>query len=213
MSGHRRIALIGIDGAGKTTVAKRLAAELTSTGRRARYFENAGGRPPLNWMARTRGHPDAEAWLGAGRLEAIEQRFRHVLMGLAVRWSRLPGSRVAVLDRWTVCQYAAMRARGRPDEAARQRYRDLPWPDLVVFLDIAPASARERLVVRGRDVDDLEWLEAADAAYRSLPEWPTFTVVDADRPVDDVLADLRALIGSTAGGPAASQGGTRDPER
>lgn len=192
MPRHTLVALVGIDGSGKTTVAKALAAELRGR-ERVRYFENAGGRPPLNWVARRLGHPDAHAWLGTGRLEAVEQRFRHAIMRLAAAWSRLPGDRVAVLDRWTVCQYAAMRARGGTDSAARTRYAVLPWPDAVVFLDLPPEVARQRLRARGKDVDELAWLQAADAAYRSLPEWPSFTVVDADRPLAEVLADVRLV--------------------
>lgn len=186
------IALVGIDGSGKTTLAKRLTAELRSEGRRARYFENAGGRPPLNWAARRLGHADANAWLGTPRLEAVEQRFRHVLMRVALAWARLPGERVAVLDRWTVCQYAAMRARGGTDEGARRRYGRLPWPDVVVFLGVPPRVAERRLAARGRDVDELAWLEAVDAAYRDLPEWDDLTVVDGARPVAEVLADVQA---------------------
>ncbi|WP_110180686.1 AAA family ATPase [Nocardioides solisilvae] len=210
----RLFALVGIDGSGKTTVAKELTRTLgaepgtrgstrsshsswSPRAARVRSFENAGGRPPLNWLARRLGHPDAHAWLGTRRLEAVEQRFRHGVMRTATTWSRLPGDRVAVLDRWAPCQYAAMRARGSDDAPARRRYARLPTPDLVVFLDVHPVVARERLVARGRDVDELGWLEAADAAYRSLPEWPTFTVVDADRPVsqvvDAVLVQIRRL--------------------
>lgn len=186
----RLVAIVGIDGSGKTTQAKALVSHLRGQGVRARYFENAGGRPPINWLARRLGHGDGEDWLGAEALEAVEQRVRHLMMVIASTWSRLPGERVAVLDRWTVCQFAAMRARGRADAVARHRYRGLPWPDEVFFLDVAPDLARRRLVARGRDVDTLEWLLAADAAYRSLPEWGQLQVVDGRGPVEQVLSIL-----------------------
>lgn len=147
---HRLVAIVGIDGSGKTTLAKTLVAQLRSEGRRVRSFENAGGRPPLNWLARRLGHDDAQKWLGTTRLEAIEQRFRHVPMRLAATWARLPGERIAILDRWTVCQYAAMRARGSEDASARRRYRRLPWPDHVLFLDVSPEQAHARLRQRGQ---------------------------------------------------------------
>src|SRR5690606_29631296 len=127
--------------------------------------ENAGGRPPLNWLARRLGHADAVDWLGADRMQAVEQRVRHLLMRVALAWSRLPGERVTVLDRWTVCQYAVVRARDSVGEAAaRRRYAHLPWPDAIAFLDVSPVVARDRLVRRGKDVDDLIWLERYDAA-------------------------------------------------
>lgn len=207
MSRPALIAIIGIDGSGKTTTAKALVRHLRGRGLRARYFENAGGRPPLNWLARSMGHADAVDWLGAERLQAIEQRVRHVLMRVAAAWSRGPGERTAVLDRWAVCQYAVVRARRSSGETqARVRYAGLPEPDLVVFLDVSPVVARERLERRGKDVDELEWLERADAAYRSLPEWEQFTRVDGDRPTIEIVADVAALVRPGGpGGPATAR--------
>src|SRR4051794_27435061 len=97
------VAVVGIDGSGKTTGAKDVARHLRDGGVRARYFENAGLRPPLNWIARRRGHLDAIGWLGIETFQAIEHRVRKAAMWGAVLWSRLPGDRVAVMDRYTVC--------------------------------------------------------------------------------------------------------------
>lgn len=196
MSGPRLVALVGIDGSGKTTAAKALARRLRLGGHRARYFENAGLRPPLNWMAQRLGHADAVAWLGVDRFGAIEQRVRWAAMWRAVWWSRLPGPRIAVMDRYAPCQYAALRTRAAGGEAAaRRRYARLPDPDLTIFLAVDPATAQRRVEERGRDREELSYLEAADAAYRSLPEWPTFTVVDAESSADDVLAAVSRLVG------------------
>ena len=47
----RTIALVGIDGSGKTTQAHHLAAELSARGLRATYRRNAGGR---RWFGQCR---------------------------------------------------------------------------------------------------------------------------------------------------------------
>lgn len=93
------MAIVGIDGSGKTTAAKEVARRLQGDGVRARYFENAGLRPPLNWVAQRLGHTDAIEWMGVARFEVIEHRIRKAAMWRAVSWSRLPGERVAVMDR------------------------------------------------------------------------------------------------------------------
>lgn len=189
------VALVGIDGSGKTTAAKALAGELAAVG--ARYFENAGGRPPLNWLARRLGRADAVDLFGPDRYQWIEQRVRWFALRRAVTWvdAPAPEQRVAVMDRYACCQYAAVRARGQDGEPEiRARYARFRAPDLTVFLAVDPREAQRRVELRGRDHEELEHLVRADAAYRSLPEWPTFTVVDAGRGPSEVLASIRVLV-------------------
>lgn len=189
------LAIVGIDGSGKTTAAKEVVRRLRARGIRARYFENAGLRPPLNWMARRLGRNDAVEWLGVERFQGIEYRVRKAAMWRAVLWARLPGNRVAIMDRYTVCQYAAMRTRGGPGEAVvRLSYAALPWPDAVLFLEVAPADAQRRVTLRGRDTETLHYLTAADMAYRSLPEWSRVVVVDASGSAGDVATKILGFV-------------------
>ena len=58
------VALVGIDGSGKTTQAMRLAAALCAAGVPARYGRNAGGRRFLGRVARKLGRDDAVSLLG-----------------------------------------------------------------------------------------------------------------------------------------------------
>ena len=79
------VALVGIDGSGKTTAAQALARELRARADvSARYFENAGGRPPLDWLAHTLGRTDAIDLFGPSRYQRIEQRVEPLGVG-AVR--------------------------------------------------------------------------------------------------------------------------------
>lgn len=87
----RIIALVGIDGSGKTTHSRWLARELTTSGTPAFYFENAGGRPPLNWLARRLGRADAPALFGARGFLVIESSVRFLSILRAVLWSRATG--------------------------------------------------------------------------------------------------------------------------
>jgi dTMP kinase len=120
-----------------------------------------------------------------------------VLRWLAIlrTWLRgLVARDVAVMDRYAVCQYASLRARGaRPaaERRARLAYRLFPAPDVTILLAVTPQVAHDRIEARGYDSEDLDYLFAAAAAYRSLPEYPDFVVVDADGTPDQVAAAIR----------------------
>ncbi|MDM4781542.1 MULTISPECIES: hypothetical protein [unclassified Micromonospora] len=72
------IALIGVDGSGKTTQARALAARLRERGVPARYFENAGGR--RNRLARALGRADGVALFGRTVYPALEATVRAAAM-------------------------------------------------------------------------------------------------------------------------------------
>ncbi|OKI50302.1 dTMP kinase [Micromonospora sp. CB01531] len=188
------IALVGIDGSGKSTQARALARRLTARGVPAAYFENAGGRPLWNRLARTLGRPDGVALFGRTLYPALEAAVRAVAMARTVLVSRLTG-RTAVLDRWTWCQYVIMAARGdRGRRAVRAVYRIFPRPTVVCFLATAPEVARRRVMARGIDTEEQGHLRALDAAYRALPEFGSFVVVDGDGDPDEVAAVLDRMV-------------------
>ncbi|MCI4061559.1 thymidylate kinase [Micromonospora sp. R77] len=193
------IALVGVDGSGKSTQARALARRLTAAGTPARYFENAGGRPLWNRLARALGRPDGRALFGRTRYAALEAAVRAAAMARTVLVSRVTG-RTAVLDRWTWCQDVIMTARGdRGRRAVRAAYAIFPRPTVVCFLATSPEVAQARVTARGIDTEELAHLRALDAAYRALPEFGTFVVVDGDRDPEEVAAALDRLVAPLVG--------------
>lgn len=189
------IALVGIDGSGKTTHAGWLADRLTSAGLPASYFENGGGRLAVGWIAHRLGRADAIELLGRRTYLVMETAVRWTAIARALAWSRLSG-RVAVMDRYSYCQIAMMRTRGDGGErVVRALYTVFPRPDVVCFLEVSPAEAQRRVERRGVDTEKLSYLTALDAAYRSLPEMAAFTVVDAEGDSASVKEQLHALLG------------------
>lgn len=190
------IALVGIDGAGKTSQAAALATWLSAQGVPAAHCRNPGGRVALSRLSRRLGRADAVDLLGRRGFVAAEATLRGLAIGrslLRAWWGR----RAAVMDRYTFCQYAAMRARGDVGERwVRAAYRLFPAPDLVCVLRVAPRRAQERIAARGTDTEELAYLRALDRAYRHLPEAAGFTVVDADA---DQATVFRALTQAVAG--------------
>ncbi|MEV1331973.1 dTMP kinase [Micromonospora costi] len=188
----RTIALIGIDGSGKTTQAHRLAEELTAAGRPATYHRNAGGRRWLGRVAHRLGRPDAQRLVGRDGLLAVESVLRWLAIAAALVSCLLTG-RTAVMDRYAACQYASIRAHGghRWERLARAGYRVFPRPQVTFLLAVDPAEAYRRIERRGTDHETMGWLTAADTAYRALPEYPTFVLVDAGASPEEVSRQIR----------------------
>ena len=197
------VALVGVDGSGKTTQAHRLATALTEAGLPATYWQNAGGR---RWFGRLAGRlgrddGDAQQLLGRAGLLLAESILRWLAIARALLRSRLSG-RVAVMDRYAVCQYASIRAHGGgrfAEWVARRAYALFPRPDVTFFLAIEPDEAVRRIDLRAEDHESEEFLATSTAAYRSLPEFGSFVVIDGNGKPDEVTALIAEHVGPLAG--------------
>jgi len=187
-----RIALIGIDGAGKTTAARRLAARLAARGLRVKLRRNAGGRRTLDNLARSWGGT-AEGLLGRRGLSRFETLVRGAaLLRTAVGF---PPADVEIHDRYLYCQAALARARGHgPGLLLGLLGRIVPRPDLVLYLEVAPERALARIGRRGADVENLADLRAYAAAYRQLGEFGSFRVIDANGSQQDIQRQIDAAL-------------------
>jgi dTMP kinase len=196
----RTIALVGIDGSGKTTQAHRLADELAAAGLPAVYRRNAGGRRWFGRLAARFGKDDGEALLGRRAMLAVESLLRWLSL-LRTLLRRVLTGEIAVMDRYAVCQYASLRARGAQPVAerrARLAYRLFPRPDVTFLLAVDPATAHDRIEARGYDHESMTYLNAATAAYQGLPEYDGFVVIDANGTPDQVAAEIRRQVPAPA---------------
>jgi dTMP kinase len=192
----RTVALVGIDGSGKTTQAHLLAAALAEAGWPASYRRNAGGRHWFGRVAAALGRRDAEDLLGRRLMLVVESLLRWLAILRTVLRRAITGE-IAIMDRYAVCQYASLRARGASPAAerrARLAYRPFPRPDVTVLLAVDPEVAYERIEARGYDHEELSYLRAAAAAYRSLPEYRGFVVVDANGTAAEVAECVRTAL-------------------
>ncbi|MBG6183888.1 dTMP kinase [Arthrobacter sp. CAN_A214] len=188
------IVLTGIDGAGKTTAALAVVDAARASGKQACLLRNPAGRLAM-----------ASMWtrLGIRPAPRVEEclessaRIWNVLIN-TVRARRRCG--LVLMDRGLVCQLALRQMRGLP------RGHVIPWllsvlprPDAVVHFELEPALALKRIDQRAADTETLPGLTAFHAGYVSLPEYATFTVLDASRPPASVQADLAAIAGRGSG--------------
>ncbi len=135
-------------------------------------------------------------------LETVTRVFNILLN--EVRLRRFDG--VVILDRGLECQLALREARGLPrGVVVPWLQRVLPAPDVVAHFDLPIGVALARVEARATDLETPAGLAALAEGYRRLPDYESFTLIDADRAPLEILEDLLAVVGS-AGRPSPVAG-------
>lgn len=185
--------LEGLDGAGKTTQARMLAAWLRERGLQAEIIHFPAYETPS-------GQRIAAYLSGQERLEPREvmelfaQNRREKLADLRRAEAQ---NDVVILDRYAPSGWAYGVARGLPLEWLESLDAGLPVPDLVVVLDVPVEVARRRLGHRGpadgyeRDGDFLERVREAYLFLARERGWP---VIPDERPPEEVSRELRKVL-------------------
>lgn len=175
------IAFAGIDGSGKTSQA-RLTNDWLARNGYTTYLQASEGPSSTR-----RALADLASQLGLKShfdvLGAETTRFVTALARLG-DWQRgfIPAMDmvdVVVIDRYVACFYASARAlRLGNENLMRLLFRELPRPDLTIYLDTPAPLAHQRLVDRATDSEALAYLSEMSSCYATLPEYPDFVPVD-----------------------------------
>lgn len=215
------VALIGCDGAGKTTVARELAGD-PALGVRYLYMgvspESSNRQLPttrlIHAVKRARGAPrdtgDPRAPGSPQPLPPLRRARRGARAGLrlgnrlAEEWYRqlLAGAyqrrgEVVLFDRHFVADFHAADITDAQRTLSRRLHglvlaRAYPKPDLTIFLD-----ARPEVLYARKGEGTLESLARRRIEYLQLREsLPGYAVVSAERPLADVVDEVRTLIGA-----------------
>jgi thymidylate kinase len=178
------LALLGLDGAGKTTIAAKLHAEVP-------------------W-------PTASLYMGVWRESSLDRLVRHIVGAqLALRLGRLVRTnivtryhralgRVVLLDRYIVdatLPSPDLHSKGRISLwkgriSAVLVSRTAAAPDRLVFLD-APA---EVVFARKGELTMGELRQRRDHYLEMSKQFPQWVTVNADRPLTEVLADVSEIL-------------------
>jgi len=197
------VTLEGIEGAGKSTIARALQAELEGRGWPVLLTREPGGTPVAEALrtvllerAEERISPVAETLLMfAARAVHLENAIRPALAA----------GRCVICDRFTDASFAYQGA-GRGvsatliDELAREVHADL-WPQRTLLLDLPVASGLTRARARANTPDRFEaeqtdFFERVRTAYleRAARDPERIRVIDASRDVEAVTADAVAAL-------------------
>jgi len=184
----------GIDGAGKSTLARALAAWLRERGRTVVIDREPTDGPhgrALRESAKT-GRLSAQAELDL----FVQDRRQHVAEVIAPALER---GDVVILDRYYFSNAAYQGARGLdPATIIADNEAFAPVPDLVLLLDVDPAAGHQRIDARGGGLDDFEgaaYLADVRRIFLSLDR-PFIHRLDAMRPADEVQRDALARLTS-----------------
>jgi dTMP kinase len=197
------IALEGIDGAGKTTVAHHVQEKL-----QARNFAVIRTREPTSghWGQILRDSALTGRLSAEEELEAfINDRREHVDKVLL---PELALGRVVIVDRYYFSSMAYQGARGiDPDEIRRRNELFAPEPDLLVVLDFEPKLGLERIRTRGDRATHFEktrTLTRAREIFRSIDK-PYLLTLDAGQPVETICASILSRFDEIVAHRAARQ--------
>jgi dTMP kinase len=188
------VALEGIDGSGKTTQQRRLAAALRAAGHRVvsttEPTDGPAGRR-IRELARSTEAPAAEEEL---RL-FLEDRREHVDQVLA---PALAAGEVVITDRYFLSTVAYQGARGLdPRELLEQSEARFPVPDLALLFEVTPQLGVERLIARAGVAEPaferLDFLIRVAEVYAQLDR-PYIERVEAARPPDAVHDSVLEIV-------------------
>lgn len=193
----------GIDGAGKSTLARALVERLRALG-----HEVVASREPTDGPHGTRLRQSATT----GRLSPAEEletfiadRREHVSELLL---PSLAAGKIVVLDRYYFSTAAYQGSRGLDWRSILERNESFaPEPDVLLIPELAIEHSLERIRARGdvaNEFERIDNLQKVDAVFRAL-ERPELTRLDAtlppgvlcDRALDIVLAGLQRRRAAT----------------
>ncbi|XP_037089132.1 thymidylate kinase-like [Pollicipes pollicipes] len=189
------IVLEGIDKAGKSTQARRLVEALAARGRPAHLLRFPERSTRIGQLI----NEYLSGGGGGGDDRAADDRPIHLLFS-ANRWELLPRMRrllaegvSLVVDRYAFSGAAYSAAKpGLTLDWCRQPDVGLPQPDLVLYLDLAPAEAARRAGFGAERYETHDFQSRVADNYAQL--WASYwRRVDAAREPDLVFSDLLRL--------------------
>ncbi len=188
------IVLEGIDGTGKSTQARLLAAALREEGRRVvlsrEPTDGAFGRRLRDSATTGRLSPEEELQLfHQDRMEHVETLITPAL----------EGGEIVILDRYYFSTMAYQGGRGfDPQEIRRVNEEFAPRPDLLLLLDLPVEVALDRIGVRDGEANEFEQresLQLCQAIFHSLQD-DFVRTIDANQSVEAIHAAILAEVAS-----------------
>ncbi len=182
------IAIEGIDGAGKTTVARYLFEELKRRGYDVVLLkeptESEYGRRVRELLRSGKSNPHLELKLFLRDREWNVQN--NVLPALEK-------GKIVVMDRYYYSTIAYQGASGIDADYIKRLNERFPKPDLVIILDVRPEVALKRIKDRRKErFENPDFLRKVREIFRSIKN--NVVVVDAERDLETVKSEVLNVV-------------------
>lgn len=183
------IAVEGIDGSGKTTIAKHLVTFLRRNGYDAVLFHEPSDSKYGRILRKSGKRLSPEEELELFLLDRKEDVRQNIIPALKA-------GKIVIMDRYYLSNVAYQSARGIETKRIKELNEKIaPKPDLVILLDVDPEIGIKRIKKRGElsPFEDIEYLKKVREKYLELADERTM-IVDAERPVEKVLEEAENLV-------------------
>ncbi len=185
------LVLEGIDGAGKTTIAKMLIRDLEEKGCKVLYTYEPTDSEVVK-LIKTSYSDLRDPYIDA--LTFALDRLLHIKTKVL---PALEQGYVVISDRYFYSSVAYQSASGAPFEWVLEVNKWALKPDLAVYLDVDPTTALARkrgASTRFPEFENQEFLVRVREAYLKMVEMGLLVMVDASRGIDAVYADVKRLV-------------------
>jgi dTMP kinase len=210
-SAGRLICLDGIDGAGKTTHARRLAARLRAAGVRARTIVTVSRTDDfMPTLRAVQGHTTRQTMADLIVFERLRRVRRLIVPALARR-------EVIVCDRYFYTDIVYAAANGCDCTFASALFALAPRPDVMIVLRTPHEVAIERVAARSHPPGwapnhQAQFLRDAARRFAQLAS-DGVTLIDTDRPFPVVADEVFATVSAAISLEYATASGTDDRRR
>lgn len=198
----RLIAIIGLDGAGKTTQVGLLRSWLMALGYAVHSPVNESLqalRTHLDHVAERRDCQDAAELFGSEDLQLMMWAIK--LNGL-MKMAEAPTTDdcFTVTDRYSYCFLAAERCLSLSNgDKLRALFDELPTPNLTIYLSVSPGEATRRVLQRGEKEPRAQFVQCHKNEYDQLADSLGFAIVDGEVPPLEVhrrvVKEVRTCFG------------------